>query len=190
VLQTRGQNNDYIIEYGTGEIFFQPRRLITAQSRIVVDFQFTERIFPRNFLASKIKTDWFGGKLSLQTSYLSESDDENAPIDFNLTDAQRQKIAEAGANRFLANDTSAFVGIDNAGRPRGSYVRRFRFFALLDKALQAQCGAPRSVWSAMGKAVIGVCRLAFLSLLAKGWETMSHSDYFRFRRRKMCLTLA
>ncbi len=123
VLQTRGQNNDYIIEYGTGEIFFQPRRLITAQSRIVVDFQFTERIFPRNFLASTLKTDWFGEKLSLRTTYLSESDDENTPIDFSLTEAQRAKIAEAGENRFLANDTTAFVGTDNAGRPRGSYVR-------------------------------------------------------------------
>lgn len=158
VLQTRGQNNDYIIEYGTGEIFFQPRRLITAQSRIVVDFQFTERIFPRNFLASKIKTDWFGGKLSLQTSYLSESDDENAPIDFNLTDAQRQKIAEAGANRFLANDTSAFVGIDDAGRPRGSYVR-------VDTVVNGQ---PIQIFRYVGQGVAGALWSPSFSLVSDG----------------------
>jgi len=158
VLQTRGQNNDYIIEYGTGEIFFQPRRLITAQSRIVVDFQFTERIFPRNFLASKIKTDWFGGKLSLQTSYLSESDDENAPIEFNLTEEQRKKIAEAGTNRFLANDTSAFVGTDNAGRPRGSYAR-------VDTVVNGQ---PVQIFRYVGQGVAGAFWSPSFSLVGDG----------------------
>jgi len=158
VLQTRGQNNDYIIEYGTGEIFFQPRRLITAQSRIVVDFQFTERIFPRNFLASKIKTDWFGGKLSLQTSYLSESDDENAPIEFNLTEEQRKKIAEAGTNRFLANDTSAFVGTDNAGRPRGSYAR-------VDTVVNGQ---PVQIFRYVGQGVAGAVWSPSFSLVSEG----------------------
>lgn len=158
VLQTRGQNNDYIIEYGTGEIFFQPRRLITAQSRIVVDFQFTERIFPRNFLASKIKTDWFGGKLSLQTSYLSESDDETAPIDFNLTDEQRRKIAEAGANRFLANDTSAFVGVNDAGVPRGSYVR-------VDTVVNGQ---PIQIFRFVGQGVAGAVWSPSFSLVSDG----------------------
>jgi hypothetical protein len=158
VLQTRGQNNDYIIEYGTGEIFFQPRRLITAQSRIVVDFQFTERIFPRNFLASKIKTDWFGGKLSLQTSYLSESDDENAPIEFNLTEEQRKKIAEAGTNRFLANDTSAFVGTDNAGRPRGSYAR-------VDTVVNGQ---PVQIFRYVGQGVAGAFWSPSFSLVSEG----------------------
>lgn len=158
VLQTRGQNNDYIIEYGTGEIFFQPRRLITAQSRIVVDFQFTERIFPRNFLASKIKTDWFKGKLSLQTSYLSESDDENAPIDFNLTEAQRKIIANAGANRFLANDTSAFVGVSDAGVPRGGYVR-------VDTLVNGQ---PIQIFRFVGQGVSGAVWSPSFSLVSQG----------------------
>ncbi|MFQ3607745.1 MAG: hypothetical protein SNJ55_03820 [Chloroherpetonaceae bacterium] len=158
VLQTRGQNNDYIIEYGTGEIFFQPRRLITAQSRIVVDFQFTERIFPRNFLASKIKTDWFGGKLSLQTSYLSESDDENAPIDFNLTEEQRRIIAQAGANRFLANDTSAFVGVSDLGVPRGSYVR-------VDTVVNGQ---PIQIFRFVGQGVSGAVWSPSFSLVGEG----------------------
>lgn len=158
VLQTRGQNNDYIIEYGTGEIFFQPRRLITAQSRIVIDFQFTERIFPRNFLASKIKTDWFGGKLSLQTSYLSESDDESAPIDFNLTEEQRMTIARAGANRFLASDTAAFVGINESGVPRGSYVR-------VDTVVNGQ---PIQIFRFVGQSVSGAVWSPSFSLVGDG----------------------
>lgn len=157
-LQTRGQNNDYVIEYGTGEIFFQPRRLITAQSRIVVDFQFTERVFPRNFLATKAKTDWFDGRLSLQTTYLSESDDENSPIDFVLTDAQRQRIAEAGANRLLAKDTTAFVGLDNAGRPRGSYVR-------VDTLIG---GAPVQIFRFVGQGASGALWSPSFSLAREG----------------------
>lgn len=157
-LQTRGQNNDYIIEYGTGEIYFQPRRLITAQSRIVVDFQFTERIFPRNFLAAKAKTDWLDGKLSLQTTYLSESDDEGSPIDFNLTDEQRRRVAEAGANRLLARDTSAFVGADDAGRARGSYAR-------VDTVVN---GEPIQIFRYVGQGAEGALWSPSFSLVSEG----------------------
>jgi hypothetical protein len=149
ILQVRGQNNDYIIEYGTGEVFFQPRRLITVQSRIVVDFQFTDRLYPRNFFAAKAATEWFGGKLAFQSSFIQESDDENSPIDFTLTERQRALIASAGGNRLAAFDTAGFVGFDRQGRPAGSYVR-------VDTLIGAQTvsvfrfagqGAPNAFWN-------------------------------------------
>lgn len=120
---TRGQNNDYVIEYATGEIFFQPRRLITQQSRITVDFQFTDRLYPRNFLAGKTETSLFGGRVKFQASYLSESDDEASPIDFLLSASAIEALRGAGADRLRAVDTTAFVGVDTLGRPRGSYAR-------------------------------------------------------------------
>ncbi len=119
----RGQNNDYVIEYATGEIFFQPRRLITQQSRITVDFQFTDRLYPRNFLAGKTETSLFGGRVKFQASYLSESDDEASPIDFLLSASAIDALRGAGADRLRAVDTTAFIGVDTLGRPRGSYVR-------------------------------------------------------------------
>lgn len=122
-LMVRGQNNDYVIEYATGEIYFQPRRLITQQSRITVDFQFTERLYPRNFLSSKVQTSLLDERINFQATFISESDDENSPIDFLLTERGRESLRNAGADRFRATDTTAFVGTDTLGRPRGAYIK-------------------------------------------------------------------
>jgi hypothetical protein len=37
---TRGQQQDYIVDYSTGEITFSNRHVITADSRITVDYEF------------------------------------------------------------------------------------------------------------------------------------------------------
>lgn len=144
-LMVRGQNNDYIIEYATGEIYFQPRRLITQQSRITVDFQFTERLYPRNFISGKTATSLFDEKVRLQASFISESDDENSPIDFLLTERGRESLRQAGADRFRAIDTTAFVGIDSLGRPRGAYIK-------LDTLID---GERKSIFRYVGEGALG-----------------------------------
>ncbi|MDX2127557.1 MAG: hypothetical protein SFU91_00810 [Chloroherpetonaceae bacterium] len=122
VLQVRGQNNDYVIEYGTGEILFQPRRLITQQSRITADFQYTDRLYPRNYISGKTNASLFDSLLTLQATYINESDDENSPIDFLLSDDAKRILAAAGGDRFKASDTSGFFrGFDAQGFPAGSY---------------------------------------------------------------------
>ncbi|MBI4535060.1 MAG: hypothetical protein HY708_02195 [Ignavibacteriae bacterium] len=100
--QTRGETNDYTIDYSTGEITFMPRRLITSASRITIDFEYTDRQYGRTLLAAQTASDFFESKARFTFSYFREADDPDAPIDFAITDSARKVLEQAGADRFKA----------------------------------------------------------------------------------------
>ena len=53
----RGAGGDYTIDYGTGEVTFTAARLITAERRITVDFEYTDGGFTRTLVASGLDLD-------------------------------------------------------------------------------------------------------------------------------------
>lgn len=125
VQMTRGDQADYVIDYGLGQVTFTNKRLITNASRIVVDFEYSERKYSRTFAAINNKLDFLQKKLSVGFSYLNESDNENKTIDFTLSDSDKVILKNAG------NDPSKAVksGVTLAGRDSvthrgiGSYVK-------------------------------------------------------------------
>ncbi|HEX7344332.1 MAG TPA: hypothetical protein VF398_08710, partial [bacterium] len=98
---SRGANNDYTIEYGLGEITFTPQRLITSDSRITVDFQYSAESYGRDIYAARGEAN-FGEKVGARTTVISESDARNSPLSFVLTDANRSALSSAGDNPALA----------------------------------------------------------------------------------------
>ncbi len=98
----RGDNRDYIIDYATAELTFTTRRLISNISRIVVDFEYTDRQYARNFFGVANATQLFGNTVALSLRYYREGDDADAPLDVTLTDDDKNILRNAGSNRTLA----------------------------------------------------------------------------------------
>jgi hypothetical protein len=118
----RGEGNDYVIEYANAEVTFTPNRLITSSSRIVVEFQYTDRKYSRNLFAGGIQTNLFNDKLGIKVQYLREGDDQDAPIDILLNDADKNILAASGDERTKAARSGVSLAQpDSLGRVFGTY---------------------------------------------------------------------
>jgi hypothetical protein len=136
----RGETNDYIIDYTTAQITFTRRRLITSDSRIVVDFQYSDEKFRRNMYSLKSKASLWGERIKVGTTFLKEVDDKQNPLEFSLTeetikilklsgdDPQKAVLNGAkytGPNKgyyVLSDDSSHFVF---RGKDLGDYLVSF-----------------------------------------------------------------
>lgn len=95
-LLTRGESNDYVIEYGNGQITFARRRLITADSRITVDFQFSDERFRRGLYAATAGYKTAHDRIRVQGTFIREADDRDNPLAFALSESDRAALAAAG----------------------------------------------------------------------------------------------
>jgi hypothetical protein len=125
-LMTRGETNDYTIDYSTGELFFSARRLITNASRITVDFEYTDRQFTRNLVGVTAGATAMDNRLQVFAAITQEADDPASPIDLALDDSLRSIIAASGTDRYKASVSGLlFAGRDSATlQAKGQYVMR------------------------------------------------------------------
>jgi hypothetical protein len=106
-LLKRGENNDYTIDYNRGEITFTATSLITQYSRIIVEFQYSDRNYSRSIL--RAGSQYKKGKWSYRGNYFIEQDNKNQPFQqsLDLFDSLNNKsatqiLSEAGDNSSLA----------------------------------------------------------------------------------------
>ncbi|MFH1862089.1 MAG: hypothetical protein ABH878_04675, partial [bacterium] len=117
-LLVRGENNDYTIDYGIGELTFTPRRLISSDSRITVDFQYSSEAFGRDLYAVQGEAKFLSEKVALRTTLISESDARNNPLAFVLTDSSRAVLAGSGDNPAAAQ----ILQVDSVALGQGDYI--------------------------------------------------------------------
>jgi hypothetical protein len=158
----RGENNDYVIDYSTGEITFTAYRMITSNSRITVDFQYSNLIYQKNIWIAQNSTELNQGKIRLSAGYINESDDKNNPIELVLTkDDQAQlkmigddeqsafqstiKADTSGAYQFidsilvfvgagLGDYSASFYNVGKKGTYKKEYNAETAYFVYIDKS--------------------------------------------------------
>lgn len=125
IQMTRGEQADYVIDYGLGQITFTNRRIITNATRVVVEFEYSDKKYSRTFIGYGNKIDFFKKKFSVGLSYINESDNENKPIDFTLSDSDKVILKNAGNDLSKAYKTGViFAGRDTiTHRGLGQYIK-------------------------------------------------------------------
>lgn len=143
VKMQRGLQDDYVIDYNSGEVTFTTSRIITAFSRIVVEFQYTDRAYTRTVAGGYMGVK--KGNASFYTTVFTEQDAKSQPIqqDLDLFDSSsmqtvREILQKSGDDvnsavisgaRLLAefsNSSPNYILIDSSG------VQLFRFTATKD----------------------------------------------------------
>ncbi len=95
LIQERGENADYIINYNTGEIRFMPRRLITKDSRIQVEFEYQSRSFLNSLIYAWDEAQ-IGKKVNVHLNVYSNQDAKNQGYTQTLSGEQKRFLATVG----------------------------------------------------------------------------------------------
>lgn len=97
VLLKRGENNDYMIDYNTAEVTFNPIYPITGNMRIKAEYQFADRNYTR--FVTFNEAEYANEKLEIGVGFYNENDSKNQPLQQDLTNTQKQILADAGDDR-------------------------------------------------------------------------------------------
>ena len=108
-LLFRGQDNDYIMDYNTAELTFTTKRLVTRNSRITVEFEYSDKVFARSLY--NLNQGFKSEKLKMNFNYYSEQDNPNRPFLQDLNDNQKQFLSNIG-NQI---DQAIYPNIDSVG---------------------------------------------------------------------------
>jgi hypothetical protein len=115
---TRGEEQDYVMDYGLAQLQFTARRPITGESRLQVEFQYAERVYARSLYGFTGESPLAPG-LSLRLGMAGERDDKERPLDVFLDEADRRLLAAAGDGSSAV--TAWGAGVREVDPGEGSY---------------------------------------------------------------------
>ncbi len=111
-LLQRGFNNEYTVDYNTAEITFTTQVVITAFSRVRIDFEYSDRNYSRSVLSATHEQQV--GKLRLFANYYNEKDNPRQLFSLDLSEADKRLLSQL--------DDQAAIGLVSGARNTSEYT--------------------------------------------------------------------
>lgn len=120
VLLTRGEDEDYVMDYNLSEITFSRKILINARQRITIEFNYVEFNYQKS--VNTVEIDYSKNKLSSFIHLFRENDSKSVTGDLLLAPEDLQALAAAGdqVSQFSVSGVREF---DEAYNPNLIYYR-------------------------------------------------------------------
>ncbi len=112
ILLTRGFDYDYIMDYNRAEIAFSPTRVIARDSRLIIEFEYTDINYLRTLYATQ--TEYSGKNWKSGLYFYSEQDSKNVTGDLQL-DSTDISILEASGDD-LTRSVRSGISLLGAGQ--------------------------------------------------------------------------
>lgn len=93
---SRGAQNDYIIDYGIGEVTFTNQQLITDESRITIEYEYLDQNFTNTAIAGETQTSLFNGKLDIGATVIRQADGDELLSQRSLTPSDVSLLQQVG----------------------------------------------------------------------------------------------
>jgi hypothetical protein len=101
VLLVRGEQNDYVVDYTTGEVTFTSNRIVAEDRRITVEYEYTTSRYTRSLLATEALTSFWqredGSPIArFGATFIRESDSKTFTDALGVSSTDSLALAQAG----------------------------------------------------------------------------------------------